>query len=326
MAKKKLPLKGLFPAIAVPFDENLRISKDELANFVRNVSNVKHVGGIVANGHAGEVTTLSPEESAEVIKISRENAPDRVPVIAGIEALSTRDAIQRSKEAKQAGADILLVLSPFDCRPRRALSKSVEAPFSFFLELSKNTDLPLVVFQYPHWTGLSYTTETLVRLSEIENVIGVKNGIGTTELYAEQYFALKDKMSVLVANDSCDLLGMLMVGSDGALIGISNVATELWARFVNDCLEGNYNNARELFVRQLLSIAMDCYKPSDPTRTTVWAMTKETLAQLGVFKSSMMRPPDLGVSELDKEQIRKGIARSGILPPLKTHNYSGSDQ
>ena len=299
----------------MPFDQKLEFAEQEFVSFIKNICGIPNIGGIVVNGHAGEVTTLTPEERARIIRATRKTAPRSIPVIAGIESMSTAGAVQRTREAVDAGADMLLIFSPFDCRPRRSLSQSEEVPLGFFSEICENTDLPVIVFQYPHWTGLSYTTSTLLKLAEIDNIVGVKNGIASTQLYAEQYFALRDKLSMLVANDSCELLGMMMVGSDGALIGISNIGPQLWAQFTGDCLVGKYVEVRNLFVERLIPIIMNCYEPLDLKRTTVWAMTKETLAQLGVFKSPTMRPPDLGVTENERARIREGLQKIGLLVP-----------
>jgi 4-hydroxy-tetrahydrodipicolinate synthase len=313
MMVRRIDFKGLFPAPAIPLDNNLDIIDAEFASHVRRMSDTDGVGGLVVNGHAGEVTTLSSSERQHVVELARKAAQPSTTIVAGIESLSTEGAIQRAREAKYAGADAALVLPPFDYFPRRAATRTWHAPYRFFSDLAENVDLPLVVFQYPLWTGVSYTTETLVRLTEIESVMAVKNAVWNTSVYAEQYEALQGKVPVLAACDAPELLGMMLIGADGALIGISNIATDKWAAFVTNCLADKVNDARRLFVSELMPIMEYVFGDIESHTTSFNAMTKEALRQLGIFSNSWVRPPELDVTNEDREAIRHGLELAKLL-------------
>lgn len=311
---KKLELHGLFPALATPFDNGLQIMDTEFASLVSRVAQTPGVGGLVINGHCGEVTTLSPKERQHTVKVARAEAPSGIPIIAGIESLSTQGAIERAQEAKDAGADAGLILPPFDYIVRRGSARTWQAPYRFFSTLAERVDLPLVVFEYMAWSGLAYTTDTLVRLAEIDNVVAVKDAIWNVSIYAEHYAALKGKVSFLAACDAPELLGMMFIGADGALVGISNIATELWAAFVSDCLAGKFNEARQLFVERLMPIMGHVFGDLESNPTSFNAMTKEALVQMGQFTNSLVRPPEMDATDQDREMIKRGLRMAGLVP------------
>lgn len=313
MPKKPLLLRGLYPAPSVPFDRELNIIEAEFAALIASMGRVSGLGGVAVNGHQGEIAALTPRERQRVIELARENLPKDKIVISGVLSPSIPEAVQSIKDAKSVGADAALVLPPFDYMPRRVLAKSREAPYGFFAALADKCDLPLVVFQYPHASGISYTTEAMVRIAEIDSVVGVKHAIRNLGLYAEQYEALKGKISVLAARDAPGLLAKMFMGCDGCCVGIANIAPELWAGFTTFCLEGRYNEARQLFMRSLLPLMQHCWAENANRSITHSASTKEALVQLGIFSSSRVRPPEQDVSETDREEIKFGLEKAELL-------------
>lgn len=311
MVKRKL--KGLFPAPALPFNDDLSINGEIYQGFLETFTKVKGVGGIVVNGHAGEVATLDRMERKRNIEIARSVIPKGIDLVAGIESLSTRGILDGVKDAEEAGADCALILPPFDYFPRKGMVLGSDGPFEFFRDVSESSSMPLIVFQYPKWSGASYTTEALLRISELDTIIGVKNAVWDVETYTEQYYALKGSVSVLAACDAPELMGMMFIGADGALIGISNVATGKWADFVTNSIEGRYNQARESFVNELIPIMRYVFGNIGQSGPSFIPKTKEALRQLGIFPNSRVRPPELNVREEDKQLISKGLKLANIL-------------
>ena len=318
MAAKPLKLRGLFPAPSVPFDQNLNIIEPEFARHISTMGRTEGIGGVAVNGHQGEMLALSATERQRVIELARASLPAHKLVISGVLSSSISEMVQQLREAKDAGADAALVMPPFDFMPRRILARSWEAPYAFFSGIAEKNDLPLVIFQYPFASGIWYNTETMLRLAEIDTVVGVKHAVRHLELYAEQYEALRGKISVLAARDAPGLLAKMFVGSDGACIGISNIAPELWAAFVAHCLEDEVKEAKDIFLKRLMPIVTHVWSESVPRRVTYSASTKEALVQLGVFSSSRVRPPELDVNEQERAQIREGLQKAGLLtsPPI----------
>lgn len=307
-----LNIKGLFPALAIPFDDQLNILEREFVVHVQRMVRCGAVGGIVVNGHAGEVTTLSEKERRRVVELAREAAPLGFPVIAGVEALSLSRAVDEAKVAVEAGADGLLVFPPFDYFPRRGATRTPEAPYEFFRELCSAVGAPIIVFNYPHWTGVSYTTETLVQLAGLDEVVAVKNAVWSVPLYVEQYRALQGRVRVMAACDGPELVAMLMFGAEGALIGVSNVGTELWGEFVEACLAGRFDSVRELFVEKLEPLAHGLFGDLETSSTSFNALTKAALVQLGLFSTARVRPPELEASDGDSDRVKQALVKAGL--------------
>ncbi|HET9904387.1 MAG TPA: dihydrodipicolinate synthase family protein [Xanthobacteraceae bacterium] len=313
MKAKPLALRGLYPAPSVPFDRDLKIIEGEFARHLAAMGRIDGLGGVAVNGHQGEVAALTPRERLRVVELARENLPKDKHVVAGVLSPSIDDMAQQMKDAKRAGADAALVIPPFDYMPRRVLTRSWQAPYGFFAGLADRCDLPIVVFQYPFASNIYYSTEAMTRIAEIDTVVGVKHAIRNLGLYAEQWEALRGKISVLAARDAPGLLTKMFVGSDGCCIGIANIAPEHWAAFTTQCLESRYNEARETFMTRLLPLMQHCWAENQPRATTHSASTKEALRLLGVFSSSRVRPPEQDVDEEESAEIRIGLEKAGLL-------------
>jgi 4-hydroxy-tetrahydrodipicolinate synthase len=310
-----IQLKGLYPAPVIPLDENLELLEREFILHVQRLARVGWtVGGVVVNGHAGEVTALDRAQRVRIIELARLAAPVGCHVIAGIESLSTTGAIELVKDAKEAGADAALVFPPFDYFPRKGMARTVEAPVRFFSAIAEAVDFPLIVFQYPLWTDISYTTETLVKLAEIDTVIGVKNASWDVPTYKEQYDALEGKVAVLAAADGPELIDMLAHGADGALIGVSNVGTALWARVVRACLDGRPDEVRGLFTDTLVPLAHALFGDVTTGSKSFNALMKEALVQIGYFSTSRVLGPELDVTDDDRESIRLALVAAELIP------------
>jgi 4-hydroxy-tetrahydrodipicolinate synthase len=315
---KSIQLRGLYPASSVPFDSELAIIEREFASHIAAMGKIGGIGGVVVNAHQGEIAALTPRERQRVIELARANLPAGKHVVSGVMSPSIAEAAQQVREAQEAGADAVLVLPPFDFMPRRILARSWEAPYAFFAGVAEKIDLPLVIFQYPFASAIWYTTETMLRLAEIDTVVGVKLAIRHLELYVEQWEALRGKISVLATRDAPGLLTMMLAGADGCCVGISNIAPELWAAFVDHCLADRVKEARDLFMARLMPLIAHVWSERVPRRVTYSASTKEALRQLGVFSSSRVRPPELDVNEAERADIRRGLERAGLLPPHAT--------
>jgi 4-hydroxy-tetrahydrodipicolinate synthase len=309
-----LQLRGLYPAPVIPLDETGKLLPREFIVHIQRIARVGvSVGGVVVNGHAGEVTTLGGAERRTILDLTKQAAPRGFHVIAGVESLSTELAIEYARDAKEGGADAALVFPPFDYFPRKGMARTVEAPYRFFSEIAAAVDIPLVVFQYPVWTGISYTTETLVKLLEIDNVVAIKNATWHVDTYKEQYDAVAGVVPVLAAADGPELIEMLEYGAQGALIGVSNVGTELWAEVVTGCLEGRTEDVRSLFLDRLVPLAHALFGDVESGSKSFNALMKEALVQLGYFSTSLVRGPELNVTDADRETVHAGLVTAGLL-------------
>lgn len=311
---KPLSLRGLYPAPSVPFGADHSIIEPEYARHLAVMGSIDGLGGVAVNGHQGEMLALSRREQVRLVAVARDVLPPGKHVISGLLGSSVQDSVDQLRELRAAGADAALVLPPFDYMPRRILARSREAVVAYFRALADRSDLPLVIFQYPHATGSWYDTETMDRLADIPSVVGVKHAIRHLELYAEQYAVLRGRIAVLAARDAPGLLAKMLVGADGACIGISNIAPGLWARFTADCLGGRFEAARDVFMSHLMPLVSHVWSERVPRRVSYSATTKEALVQLGVFSSARVRPPELDANADERARVGEGLRRAGLLP------------
>lgn len=309
-----MKITGLIPATVTPFKADGSIDVNNLEQHFDLVTRGGDLFGIAVNGHAGEVLTLSSDERAEVVAIARNAIPKGQKLIAGIEGHTAEALVHDGLRAKQEGADMLLVLPPFDVRPHRHLSQQPEVAHSLFQTLSDKVDLPIIIFQYPEASGCAYTVEVFKRLCDISNVVGIKAGTGSVTKFAEIYDAVHDRLAVLAASDAPPLLGMLMHGAPGSLIGISVVGTASWSELVREATAGSVQKAKELFNSFAIPL-MDALFEYQTHRTpiSIFASTKEALVQLGELRSSWVRPPAMNVDQAKKEEIRSALSLAGLL-------------
>jgi 4-hydroxy-tetrahydrodipicolinate synthase len=309
-----MSIEGLIPATLTPFNAAGTIDHDGLATHITNVASATGLYGIAVNGHAGEILALDDDERVAVIRTARASLPNGLKLIAGIESHSVEGLVRQGLRAKEAGADMLLVIPPFDIRVYRHLSQDTDAVFHVFQRLDGEVKLPMIVFQYPEAAGCSYSLDALERISSLDHVVAVKASTGTPAKYAELHDRLADKLALLPAADSPSLLGMLLHGAPGSLIGISVVGTQQWSDLVREATRGNAQRAKEIHNGFAVPLMRGIFEyHMHWTHTCPFGATKEALVQLGQFPSSWVRSPGVLVDDKRKAQIRASLVQAGLL-------------
>jgi len=307
-------IRGLISAVVTPFKADGSIDYKSFEHHVARVASAKGIYGIAVSGHAGEVLTLTSEERIGIVAAAKSVIPKGVKLVAGIASGSMAGLVHEGLIAKQAGAEMLLVLPLFDVRPYRHLCHQPEAVYSVFERMDREVDLPMIVFQYPEATGCAYSLASLERIAPLKNVVGIKAATVTASKYAEINDALGDQLAVLAACDAPSLLGMLLHNAPGALLGISVVGTEHWVELIREATEGDARKAKEIhnsFAVPLMDAIYEYQLQKTPVSTC--AANKEALTQLGEIPSSWVRPPALNVTPARKDAIRAGLQKAGLL-------------
>ena len=309
-----MEIRGLIPATITPFNADGSVDYRNLSEHLARVASATGLYGICVNGHAGEVLTLTSEERKNVVATARKVLPANLRLIAGIASHSLEDLVQQGLNARQAGADMLLVFPLFDVRPYRHLARNPEVVFSVFQRLDREVGLPISVFQYPETAGCPYSLEALIRIADLPNVVAIKAATGSPTKYAEIHDALHDRLSVLAACDAPSLLGMLLNDAPGALLGISVVGTQHWSDLVREATSGSAQKAKEIHNSFALPL-MDALYEYQLHRTPIAppSANKEALVQLGELSSSWVRPPAVNVDQAKQEAIRFALAKAGLL-------------
>lgn len=232
------PYHGVFPAMATPFEPDGSIDFDQLADDARRLERAG-VDGLVPVGSTGESATLTHDEHVEVVECVVEAASE-VPVIAGSGSNNTAEAIELSERSAEAGADGLLLISPYYNRPEPAGMEE------HYRATADAVDLPQIIYNVPGRTGRDIAVETAVSLAEHENVVGYKAASGDLGRISEVVERTRDEAFTVLSGDDGLTLPTLAVGGTGAISVAANVEPERTCAMVDAALDDEYERAREL--------------------------------------------------------------------------------
>ena len=280
--KHALHLKGLFVATTTPFVGD-RFDRDAASRHLEHLIE-NGVDGIVTCGTTGEAATLTPQERKAVIKHSVQTAAGRVPVVAGVGTNCTAETIRLAGDALDAGADALLVVTPYYNKPPQA------GLLLHYGAVADATGAPIVVYNVPSRTAVSIEPETMAELSWRDEIVAVKEATGNIRFGADMIAACQDRIEVL-SGDDFSVLGLMAVGGVGNISVVGNVAPSHTARLVHAALEGDYEQARALH-HQLLPLIHDLFALSNPIPV------KQALALLGFGGADVRLPLSPADSEL----------------------------
>lgn len=305
-------LAGVMTATVTPFHPDGTLDEAGLRSYVRHLISTSGVTGVLCNGYTGEIDALSHEERRTVVRICAEEINGRGILIAAIDGSSTEVAIQLGLAAKNAGADVIQVNSPFQNLLRRGFLGSPAAAVDFYKTLDREVDLPMSVFQYPQWSGLTYSPETLKELVRIKNVVAIKEAVDL-DTYVADHRAIAGQVSLFADHNGYTLLPMLLLGADGSMVGISNVGTTLWVDLFARVTAGDRNAAVELTNTRLLPLMEAFSRDLGRTQTSFVAKVKEALQMLGLIESATVRQPEPLPSAIEREAIRSALLAAGLL-------------
>lgn len=230
-------LKGSITALITPFLEDDTI---DFVSFRKLISwqIEQGVNGLVICGSTGEGSTLSSLEQKQLIEIAVLEAKGRVPIIAGTGTNDTRTTLERTKQAKEAGADGCLVIFPYYNRP------TFEGCIAHFKKIS-TCNFPMTLYHHPGRTGLSFSPAQLAELCEISNIIGLKEASGNVEAVLE--FMRLSKVPLFSGDDSL-ALPLIAMGAKGSISVIGNIRPKEWSDCIQKALIGEIEEARRLYL------------------------------------------------------------------------------
>ena len=229
-------LKGSIVALITPFkDDNLdEETYRKLINYHLN----NGTNGLVPGGTTGESPTLSHSEHKKIIEISVKECKNKIPVVAGTGSNSTDEAVDLSKFAEKAGSDALLVVTPYYNKPTQ------EGLFQHYKKINDNVGIPIVIYNIPSRSVIDMSVETMAKLYELKNIIGVKDATGDLNRVDQQLKAMGKDFIQLTGNDD-NALEFNKRGGVGAIGVTANVAAKIASNFQKACKE-NISKAVEL--------------------------------------------------------------------------------
>lgn len=288
-------LKGSLVALITPMNQDGSINYEQLRDLIDwHIEN--GTDGIVAVGTTGESATLPVEEHLVVIEATVKHVNKRIPVIAGTGANNTVEAIALSQAAEQAGADYTLSVVPYYNKP------SQEGIYQHFKAIAEATSIPMVIYNVPGRTVVSMSNDTILRLAEIPNIVGVKEASGKIGSNIELINSVPEGFAVLSGDDPTGLPFMLC-GGHGVVTVAANVAPKLFADMCRAALKGDIATARRLN-EQLIPIYNTMFCEPSP------AAPKWGLSLLGKCEPHV-RLPLVALTEDGQAKVRAALEKSG---------------
>lgn len=246
---------GSMTAIITPFDEQGNVDEESYRQLIEfQIENGTDV--IVPCGTTGESATLNYHEHNRVIDICIEQVNKRVPVIAGTGSNSTAEAIEISRHAKEAGADGLLLVSPYYNRP------SQEGIYQHYKALAENVALPQILYNVPGRTGSNVTAATTIRLAEFKQIVAIKEASGDVTQASEIIARAGDKIDVLSGDDFL-ALPLMACGAKGVISVSANIIPRQVKQMVVAAQENRWDDARKLHL-QLLDVHQAMFIEANP--------------------------------------------------------------
>lgn len=303
--------KGIWPALQCPFDDNFAIDEAELRKFASWLAGHKGIGGLVTNGHTGEVFAHTPKRRAEVTRIVADEVKGKLPVVSGLCCEGIDEAVEHAQMARGAGAVGLLVMPPHGWL--RFGMKQPENVVDYFTAIGKGCGLDLVVHVYPAWTRASYSFETLAALARLPWVKVFKVGTRDMNKYARDLRTIRQanpSATVLTCHDEY-LLASMVQGVDGALVGFASMIPEMIVDLYAAVGAGDLRKAMELQER-INPLKDAIYGGGEPTGDA-HARMKYAMYRAGILKSPRVQPPTLQPDAAQIEAIEKALAGLGML-------------
>jgi len=284
-------------AIATPMYEGGEVDYDSLAKYLEfHIEN--GTDALVPAGTTGESATLNHAEHCEVIRFVVEQVKGRIPVIAGTGANSTQEAIDLTQCAKDAGADACLLVSPYYNKPTQ------EGLILHHQAIAKAVSIPQILYNVPGRTAVDLLPETAIKLSTVDNIVGIKEATGEIER-CKQILAESPEGFMLISGDDDSAMEFLLSGGCGVITVTGNVAPKLFHELCTACIDGDRNKAQEINAK-LDRLNKDLVVESNPIPV------KWCLSEMGLFPTGM-RLPMTTLSAKHHDTLRQALAAAGSI-------------
>jgi 4-hydroxy-tetrahydrodipicolinate synthase len=289
--------EGSFVALVTPFkdDESLDEAKlKELIEFQIDGG----TQGIVPCGTTGESPSLSDEEHDRVIEITVETVNGRVPIIAGTGSNSTTRTLRATEHAKAAGADAALIVTPYYNKPNQ------QGLYAHYMKIADSVDIPIIIYNVPGRCGTDILSETVARLADHPNIVGLKEATGELKRASELVSMCPDDFVVL-SGDDINTLPILSVGGKGVISVVANVNPTDIAETCNAFKVGNIELARKLHYKTM-QLAVDLFIETNPIPA------KTALMLMGKLNGKL-RLPLAPLTPANQETLRQTLEDAGLI-------------
>ena len=288
-------LKGSIVALITPFD-NGKLSESDYTKLI-NYHLENGTNGVVPGGTTGESPTLSHNEHKKIIEIAVRECKGKIPVVAGTGSNSTDEAIELSKFAEKAGADALLVVTPYYNKPTQ------EGLYQHYKKINDNVGIPILIYNIPSRSVINMNVDTMSKLYELKNIVGVKDATGDLDRVDQQLKAMGKEFIQLTGNDD-NSLEFNKRGGIGSISVTANIAAKYCSDFQKEC-SNNFLKAEEIDkILQPVHSAM--FIESNPSPV------KYAASLMGMCKPTV-RLPLVEVTSETKEKVAKALKVAKLL-------------
>ncbi|HEX6319613.1 MAG TPA: 4-hydroxy-tetrahydrodipicolinate synthase [Burkholderiales bacterium] len=295
-------ITGSLVAIVTPMHEDGRLDPGAFRKLI-DWHVAEGTDGIVVVGTTGESPTVNVDEHKELIRLGVEHSRGRIPIIAGTGGNSTAEAIELTESAKKAGATACLSVVPYYNKPTQ------EGLYRHFRKIAETVDLPMILYNVPGRTVADLQNDTVLRLSQVPGIIGIKDATANIERGTDLVKRLPRSFAIYSGEDST-ALALILLGGHGVISVTANVAPKLMHQMCAAALVGDVKRAREINLR-LLALHQRLFVEANPIPVK-WA-----LAEMGMIEYGL-RLPLSPLSEKFHQAVREALHEAGIaLPGLR---------
>jgi len=288
---------GSLVAIVTPMFEDGSIDYDSYRNLIE-----WHIAqgtqGIVAVGTTGESPTVSVQEHCELIKVAVQTAKQRIPIIAGAGGNSTREAVELTEYAKSVGADACLSVVPYYNKPTQ------EGLYQHFKTIAEKVNIPIILYDVPGRTIVSLSVDTILRLSKVPGIVGIKDASSDLPKHIELTMCLSQNFSLLSGNDDT-ALAYVLLGGHGVISVTANIAPHAMSAMITAARQGKLEDARTLN-RQLMPLHSKLFVEPNPIAVK-WALHKMNKISSGI------RLPLVPLSKANEPIVQQALKDAGML-------------
>ena len=288
--------KGAHTALITPFKGG-QIDEESFRSFI-DFQISEGIHGLVPVGTTGESPTLSHEEHKLAVELCVQQADKRVPIIAGTGSNNTEEAIDLTRHAESAGADAALVVTPYYNKPTQ------KGLYSHFEAISKNTKLPIIIYNIPGRSIVDMSTETMKSLFKIENIVGVKDATSNIPRVYESKTVIGENFNQLTGDDATTL-AFMTYGGHGSISVTSNIAPKLCSQFMQLCLSKDFAEATKINDK-LMPLHHALFVESSP------GPVKYAASKLGLCGEEIRLPLTL-ISDETKVLVDKALKHASLI-------------
>jgi len=289
--------KGSIVALITPMDEKGKVCRKSLKKLVEyHIKN--NSSAIVSVGTTGESATLNQKEHSDVVMLTLDLADEKIPIIAGTGANATTEGISLTQQFENSGIAACLSVTPYYNKPTQ------QGLYQHFKIISESSALPQILYNVPSRTGCDLLPQTVIKLAQLKNVIGIKEATGDlSRINLIKPFVKKDFL--LISGDDATALDFIQLGGDGVISVTANIAAKEMQKMCSLALQNDFISARKINHRLMILHKILFYEPNPiPIK---WAAKK-----LGLINTDTLRLPMTPLSDTIKQKLKQALEKTKI--------------